>query len=489
MTGGAARAGPRERNERPWRDVTLAFVVSVSLFVINPFGTISAVERYGQQLFNQLFAPALYGDGSRELTAVVLLQDRDLADLGLSWPAPYGQHARILAAIRELRPRALMIDFLFVDRRPDATLGELVEELRSYRDSGIPVFLARPPVRVPRPDVLPELGEPLTTLVPVPRLIGEGGDSAYSLFFVQCEAKSGGDPSCQPVARRTPAAEIYRALCNKPDRRAWFCRSDILDIDRHAAGLDAKAGKPDGRRIEVFWGANPDPVSARGLRCKTVPDRFGARLLTLLRSGGDALRLDCPFTPTVSAARLLDVRMPEDDADLAKLIGGRVVFYGANLLGASDVIQPPAHEPLAGVYAHAMAFDNLLTFGANYKRERILVLGGVQATPRTFQILVVFVLQVPLLFLFLRYQARLLNRRRFTETRQAVVNVMFAVGYAVLATVIVLFLTVTVEFGWLNLTPANWLQAVMEVLAAKHLAVNLGPVVGKLPRVGLIRTK
>jgi hypothetical protein len=48
---------------------------------------------------------------------------------------------------------------------------------------------------------------------------------------------------------------------------------------------------------------------------------------------------------------------------------GRVVMYGMNVQSAADIFRAPLHGELAGVHLHAMALDNMYSFGGETKRE------------------------------------------------------------------------------------------------------------------------
>jgi hypothetical protein len=50
----------------------------------------------------------------------------------------------------------------------------------------------------------------------------------------------------------------------------------------------------------------------------------------------------------------------------AALLAGRFVFVGTRLAALNDQIFSPVHGYLPGVYQHALATDNLITYGANY---------------------------------------------------------------------------------------------------------------------------
>jgi hypothetical protein len=66
--------------------------------------------------------------------------------------------------------------------------------------------------------------------------------------------------------------------------------------------------------------------------------------------------------------RTLQGRGPIDPGDLEAKVRGKAVLYGVNLQSAGDVVSTPWHDRLPGVQVHAMALDNLLTYGDNYKR-------------------------------------------------------------------------------------------------------------------------
>jgi hypothetical protein len=178
----------------------------------------------------------------------------------------------------------------------------------------------------------------------------------------------------------------------------------------------------------------------------------------------------------VPAARLLLEPYP----DLEGLIRDRAVFYGASLLGTQDVVHPPAHGPLAGVYAHAMAFDNLLTFGRHYKREEVPVAWGLELTPHLFRVLVVLIVQGAMLWPFLRFEAWLAGRRGLAAGWRRLLRLASVAGYAVAATAVVLTLAVEVEFRRLDLMPGDWLEAVLEVVGGKELAEVFAPGLGTL---------
>jgi hypothetical protein len=355
-----------------------------------------------------------------------------------------------------------MVDFLFVDeRRPDSTLSELVAEVGAYRAAGIPLFLARPP-RDPSPaQPVARLGAAGARLVPVPRVPGGGGDHLYPLFECGPPSRPG---SCAP----TVANAVYRYLCTGPAAGRWRCDPALL------ATLGQARPAPDDERMEVFWSTTPALDADGHPACEGPPAHFHQRFTRLLREG-DVLRLRCPTLPTLAPTRLLHTA-PGDETALSDLIRDRVVFYGADLLGGSDVIRPASHQRLSGVYFHAMAVDNLLFFGERYKRE----VGRFGLTTGAVQWGIAFLLEVPILWLFLAGQDRLVAWWGAGEGFRMVLAVAFKVGYWGAATGVVLLVAWLVEFRGLDLMPGNWLEGTLGAIVAKHLGVNAAPFVRRL---------
>jgi hypothetical protein len=56
-----------------------------------------------------------------------------------------------------------------------------------------------------------------------------------------------------------------------------------------------------------------------------------------------------------------------DEQALAPYLAGRYVLVGANIPGYNDFANSPVHKLIPGVYLHAMALDNFLTYRSNYK--------------------------------------------------------------------------------------------------------------------------
>src|SRR5262245_49574102 len=159
---------------RPLASYVLFLAGGVMLLRMDPFGFTRLTKYYSQDLLAVAMAgcyPAAAGgkcakDGRAE-TAVVLLRDPDLRAFEEPWPPRYGFHARVLRAIRANKPKAVVMDIVFEDKRDDATIAALAAELDRYRAEGIPVYAA---TFGPDRPLRPEVGDRVTP-VQVPKKI------------------------------------------------------------------------------------------------------------------------------------------------------------------------------------------------------------------------------------------------------------------------------------------------------------------------------
>lgn len=330
----------------------LTLAATLALIWLDPFGLDAATERYSRHIFYQLAAPS-YPDTGQQRTAVVLVTDRTVVDLGGGWPLDHSIHAMLLQAILAQEPAALMIDFFILDERPGTeALRDLLR--KNANDRGIPVLVAVPPLEPGLEqtihDSLRELSGQLTLVS-----VGRSDPSTDSQTY----------PAVSPFGRSLPTAAFAAAaeVCGG-SREQGLCPDSLRSF------------RPD-RDMEVVWGVRqPDYGAIAGepdgtpfdyiYNCRPLPQSFLARLERSLLGGRDALRSDCPYSPTIEAQ---DVLFEQGDRLVEGILRDRVVFYGGQLAGLPDFVLPPTHHLLAGVHIHAMAFDNLLTFGPDYISE------------------------------------------------------------------------------------------------------------------------
>lgn len=327
-----AAGSPAHRRHwwRPLASYVLFLAGGVVLLRMDPFGFTRLTKFYSQDLLAVAMAgcyPAA-ADGKcvkdgRAETAVVLLRDPDLAAFAEPWPPRYGFHARVLKAIRANKPKAVVLDIVFEDKRDDATIAALAAELDRYRADGIPVYAAT--FGRDRP-LRPEVGDRVTP-VQVPKKI-------------------------DPLDRVT---RFYDLTTGPPDPQLTAVPMVFRDVCGGCAGEDGCGAAP----IRVFWSNLPEKSwNDRWLDCRRRPPFPW----WIVQDRGSDFRENCPSTAAIPARILLDPTA-DQDAAVEEVLAGSVVFYGAFFHGAADAMNTPLHNDLPAVFLHSAALDNLITLG------------------------------------------------------------------------------------------------------------------------------
>lgn len=327
------------------------------LVLIDPFGLGGALDRVSERIaYRIVLGPTYPGSVTQDTkacpvlhrkprVAVVLLREQDLGILGETWPISLARHAQVLERIRRFRPLGVLVDFAFIDKRDDAFgITRLKRVVQRYACSGkggdgectpVPLYFARatghgvPPIRA---DLEPLLGK---RLVDVPIMLGNGGVRTYPPYF-----KNDG------VYDRTRPTAAFRLY--------WDVKG--------CAGNIGDAFETD---LDIVWSNKVDPMNRKWM-IGCAPDiPVTTRIMRMLLEG-DVDDQGCPYTATVPLAALL--RNPGDD-DIASILEGAVVIYGAGFAVGSDVVTTAVHPKLPGLYVHAMALDNLFSFGMDYKKS------------------------------------------------------------------------------------------------------------------------
>jgi hypothetical protein len=127
------------------RRLALLFGRSTCLFLsatlIASVSMLSADEAswsFSRNIFYRVFAPTYPGPQDRSAT-VVLLNDASFQAFD-TYPVKYQTHATILRALATYSPRAVFVDFAFIDDRPDQTIDDLKSVLEEYYNRHIPIY-------------------------------------------------------------------------------------------------------------------------------------------------------------------------------------------------------------------------------------------------------------------------------------------------------------------------------------------------------------
>jgi hypothetical protein len=366
----------------------VAVLTAIASFQIwmNPFGFSDLVQRYAQDVSDLLITgPYFYGSEGRDKVSVAIVDENTLHTLHAPWPWKYGDHARVLDALLQYKPKAVVVDFLFVDSRPDDTLKDLADEIGRYRKAHVPIYF-------------------------------EGGiDLPYGENPLRPELAQTGVPVIDPsipvnagVARQYNATG--RCFNQKPDGNGT-CPSLALRVFR-----DVYGGKypltPVNDMMELVWGTRTAPenhwitrTDANGDQRSCFEEMGLLRRWYLAFFDTSAVKNACPYTAEFPVDALLT---SPDDKDVVKMATNRVIFYGGALQAAQDRTYTPVNDLLPSVFVHAMAMDNLITFHGK-PFQNAISLDGNPVDGNLVQI----VATIPVILILSLIHWRSVRRRRY----------------------------------------------------------------------------
>lgn len=435
--------------------------------------------------------------GPAELTTV-LLDDAFLSREGRSWPLPYAAHAEILGRIARFQPRAIFLDFLFLHpHQGDDSLPLLVDTLQWLDEQHLPVLVAAPNPCLPptaaladgSPELRPGLGVmDAVTAVATPVIVEwESYGELYPLAFAP---RSFAEEA--PRAARCAEAEAegpWRSVALSLFEAA--CRNGNSATGCRAWRAEPRAAPPP---MLVRWGARVPPddeaaesdPSCEGLDfSRNDKARWSLRVLRADLFRGfthDEPRFQsCPFIDTLSLSELF-LRDPETGHDwtpeeveheLRALLHDRVVLVGSGLAQSNDKTVSPVHGEVPGVYEHAMALDNLLTYGPDYYEQSLDL-----ASPETsMEIILSIVFLACLMGIGRRLELRAHDEAGVSPTWRARLGFVskwllrfgaFYLGFMLATALMVLALSM-----WLNRSPSNWIGLFSLFTAASPFGLSV----------------
>jgi CHASE2 domain len=433
-----------------WFVFAVLFAFAIIQIMLNPFGFSDLTQRYTQDISNLLITgPYVYGTAGRDQVSVAMIDEETLHTLQMPWPWNYGAHARALDALLAYKPKAVVVDFLFVDSRPDPSISQLVEEIHRYQKAHVPIYF-------------------------------EGGtDLPYGENALRPELAKTGVPIIDPsilvydgVARQYP---VTGACFNqKPDANGT-CPSLAVRVFRDV--FPQYPLPPLNGLIELVWGTRTNPINKKWMH---VTDDSGAhvscsggisslRRIYLAFFDTSAVQSHCPYTGELPVMSLME---GSDDPDVTKLAANRVILYGASLEGAQDKSYTPVNGLLPNVFVHAMALDNLVTFEGK-PEQNVMTVGGYAISNNPAQILAI----IPVILILAWMHMGRVRRKRTRGSQQTERSATFEY-----------FLDKTIEKVWhyiafalalgvglllamaVGLSTANWVEV---VFVAVELAAML----------------
>ena len=342
-------------------------MVALQAAVLALFGEFALGDTLMARALARITAPVVglfYGDGARDELLVVHLDAPSLDVAGGNWPLPYRYHARVLRTLAAYEPTAVFVDFTFESSRPDDSVGELADTICDLRHRGIAVFLAAPASDEGNA-LRPEL-EAIRTrddkgcfeAVGVEQIRDAFDRMAWS-YPLYSRGGTAGELHSAALAIATQRNPGLAAAHIEPEARlavTWGTKSSHFGLDWLDSGSPGHAGEHEVPtraycRPWIFWTLLPPYLR---------PGSF-------LNPHDADNRPVCVFHDSLPSGDLLRRKSETDNQRLAGLVKGRTVLYGASF-NAGDFAISPIHDELPGVFLHAMAADNLLHFGADWKR-------------------------------------------------------------------------------------------------------------------------
>lgn len=345
------------------------FVLRVALYTfigwvvlsMNPFGIGDRADEATQDAFYQVVSP-YYPAKARDDIVVVLFNDRSIRELSEhniiaanEWPILYQDHGYLLSRIMKYQPRAVFVDIYFKQERSiDPSFEAFSRRVgRSLDDSGTRLLFAAG---------YGYTGELATGIQQKLAAIGSmvvNGWSGYGRAY-----------PLRHQTRTTAAYELYSLACR--GKSPLSCSGPVLEP------IDVDSGDA----MSVRWGGRPaTPVFEEFSRDECRSDsnthyQMAAQLVKgvlqdIVDYNGAANpdKERCPYHTVLYVDELVYVDKhdnPQRRERLKTALKDKIVLFGMDLEGVHDRVDSPVHDSLPGVFFHAMALDNLMTYGADY---------------------------------------------------------------------------------------------------------------------------
>jgi hypothetical protein len=384
---------------------------------VNLFGLESASDRVADHVYQRITAADYGADrrGQKTVSVVYLDESSMEAMKGYGWnrfPPTYDQQWTMLDDLMNVggaAPAAMFVDFVYTGQGGpnegfETFIANVAAATRAQVWSGAPGCSRDPLIKIACIEAAG--GVPLVFAKPSPADLELFTDVQRRLDGVAVLATALVGVEAYPLITRyafgaskaarlgvhgfdiSPAMAMFAAACLGRADGCGIAAFRALRA-RARAALAGRVFTPTdftdlfGAPLDVVWGSRPDPaylamtaaVTGAPAPCRGRGSGWRARLaeqMAGLRGPGVGARQECPYTLTLGYDRMV-AGLGLQKADLKRLLAGKLVMVGGQFRASNDWVESPVHGQAPGVHYHAMALDNLIEDGVNYRRNSAMM--------------------------------------------------------------------------------------------------------------------
>lgn len=373
------------------------------------------IDEVVKRAMSRIYAPLLslnYSQAGQRAITVVTIDDMDLKEYGLNWPVPLDYYQRLLDRLVKQKPKAVFLDVLFLDDKPEREIASLVDAACRATDAGIPFYMAtfaRGPLSSNAEQRIfnarTSTGIPCT--IPVRSNVSpdslDQSQWAYPLR-PRVEDELDGNANLPDSVALSIYCRLYAATCptrtEVPLSLIWATKAAPTNVETMVVrGPQGGSLTPVCRGVWNWWEVLP-----------------GANLFFTL-AGHPALPL-CPYNQVIPVRAFKGQGFSTEE--LQDALGGKIVLIGADLKAIGDNSFSPLHGRLPGVLVHAMALDNLISFEGKYRENGEFEWHGLWHAPANIFIFLSVLLTTSVMVLWKHHKQRTSSDGMSTDIRSRI---------------------------------------------------------------------
>ena len=350
---------------------------AIIIYFINPFGLRTATVKYSEDIFIRLLSPWYDNKGESEIT-IVLIDDLYIGRTEKQYPVTYTQLSKLFRVIKQHKPSAVFFD-IFHHYEHSNGLTNWLSELDQAK---FPTLMASLPW-IDTPKELSSDNSIRNKLDKVTQLTTVGWRGYEYGHYYPLIIKNPHYKPPEPASNKwlsSAAFDLYKIWCRNNQEQCQVQDKDLnnLSIWSQPMVIQWSSRAASGQEKDLYL---KEP-------CRNVPSskirhlfeffklEFG-RLLPDFFNHLEHQRKTCFHLRTLSAAALIEPSVMDPEHKINTALKGRIVLVGYYLQGSTDRISSPIHGQLPGVFAHAMALDNLINYKDGYWQVSSTLIGSI----------------------------------------------------------------------------------------------------------------